>query len=116
MNFHERIKVIRMGISFCKYLLSLVLNLSFLFQTSSLTRVSYGQDGSDTNLSTPGFLIPDACYALCVYVEVPVWCMVAEMLIHFCFGQVLHHPYALFTREVLPKFSGETCMHMYGVI
>ena len=29
-----------------------------------LTRVSYGQDGSDTNLSTPGFLSPDACHVI----------------------------------------------------
>ena len=36
----------------------------FLIQMSSITRVSYGQDGSDTNLSTPGFLITDACYAI----------------------------------------------------
>ena len=47
-------------------------------------------------------------YALCV--QVPVWCMFAEMLIHFCFGKLLHHPYALFTGKVMPKFSGETCM------
>src|SRR4051812_2799611 len=64
MNFHERIKGIRMRISFYKYLFSLVLETKLLIQTSNLTRFSYGQDGSDTNLSTPGFLIPDACYAI----------------------------------------------------
>ena len=34
----------------------------------------------------------------------------------FLFRLLLHHPCALFTREVLPKCLGEPCMHIYGVI
>ena len=65
MKFYERIKEVRMRISFRKYIfLFFGFETKFLIQTSSLTRESYGQDGSDTNLSTPGFLIPDACYAI----------------------------------------------------
>ena len=75
-----------MGISFCKYLLPLVLKLIFWIQTSSLTRVSYGQDGSDTNLSTPGFLIPDARYAI------PRNPMITIFARHNGLDITVHHP------------------------
>src|SRR3954465_5330582 len=53
---------------------------------SSLTRGSYGQDAPRSNLSTPGFLIPDACYAIHRNPRITIFTR------HNRIGSTVHHP------------------------
>ena len=44
--------------------------------------------------------------------------MFAEMLIHFHFGKLLHYPYVLLIREVMPNFFGDVhaCVCIFDVL